>query len=111
MVIIKRNYSEYNVDLESLNFFEKCEFRVRVYEYKIEHMIGKYEAVFNYSFKETEEHQYDPVDEIKLEEYYSYFSSFGTTEKEALDKLYYSLNIRENLLFMKKNKNKIKIMF
>ena len=109
MIIIKKNYTEYNVNLKFLN---KEDFRIRVYEYIIDHPDGKYEAVFNYSFKETGEYVYDPVDEIKLDEYYSYFASSGATEKEAIDKLYHSLKINKNTILMMENeKDKIKLMF
>ena len=112
MIIIKKNYSEYNVSLEFLDFLKKGDFKIRVYEYIIDHPDGKYEAVFNYSFDETDEYVYDPVDEIKLDEYYSYFASSGATEKEAIDRLCYSLRINRNMLLMQKNKNdKIRLMF
>ncbi|MCP1223743.1 hypothetical protein NK213_04905 [Sebaldella sp. S0638] len=54
----------------------------------------------------------DPVDEIKLDEYYSYFASSGVTEKEAIDKLYHSLKINKNMMLMMGNrKDKVKLMF
>lgn len=112
MIIINKNYSEYNVSLEFLNFLKIGEFKIRVYEYVVEHMDGKYEAEFNYSFDETDEYQYVSDVEMKLEEYYFRFSSFGMTEKEAIDRLCYSLRINRNMLLMQKNKNdKIRLMF
>ncbi|WP_253347299.1 hypothetical protein [Sebaldella sp. S0638] len=52
------------------------------------------------------------MDEIKLDEYYSYFASSGVTEKEAIDKLYHSLKINKNMMLMMGNrKDKVKLMF
>ncbi len=49
-------------------------------------------------------YQYVSDVEVKLEEYYFHFSSFGMTEKEAIDRLCYSLRISRNVLLMQKNR-------
>ena len=107
MIKIKKLYSEYHVDLNILNFLGIEEFKIRVFEYLIKHSDGRYEAILNVSFKEANNFYIDLNDEIKLEEYYSRFSSFGMTEKYAINNLIELISQPENLYYMKNKEAKI----
>ncbi len=107
MIKIKKLYSEYHVDLNILNFLGIEEFKIRVFEYLIKHSDGRYEAILNVSFKEANNFDIDLNDEIKLEEYYSRFSSFGMTEKYAINNLIELISQPENLYYMKNKEAKI----
>ena len=109
MIKIKKIYSEYYIDLSILDFLRIKELKIRVFKYLIEHLGGNYEAILNISFQEEEIFSIDLNVEKEFEEYYSHFSSFGTTEEEAINKLVKLISEPENLKYMKNKK--VEILF